>query len=562
MITVYFDNTTPYIVRPTPFVSIATQPIRNKVGYLGSTYTITLTGTILAEEGSPFWSSGAGGYSTSSVRPDRESVPVDDKLHSILVKQNMLRQLFARDGQRVEISNAANSREPAIVFYATLQSIDFEEGPYVDICRYTVTLEATSITNSAGELSKESKEGLILDSEYGAVYGGGNTENDIITNYGGIVEDYQESWSIETDENGGETDSVNPTLFIPRSYTIVRNVSATGRTTYINGVKQEAWVHAREFLKKNFIDYTATRYPDYPLTQLYGKDALDLIGYYGGFNHVRSENIDKTNGSVSYTDTWLICRDVAFENYNFNTSFDNQNSFVQITIDGTIKGIDGSSAGAMKYGGTNVNILPSKIDNALTKWQLISSDQQWGYSTPLYLRAQTAVNNGITFTYPVVLNPEPQSITISRNDFTGEIGYSIQYNNRPTNVISSALSESISVQDTYPGDLYTLIPVIGRPTGPILQYIGGRTEYRRNINIELVFPYANLNSGTNRTALLLTKPTLYDPPRSEINNLIKELSPLNEPGIRKCFLDPPQESWNPREGRYSLTLSWVYELEK
>ena len=48
---------------------------------------------------------------------------------------------------------------------------------------------------------------------------------------------------------------------------------------------------------------------------------------------------------------------------------------------------------------------------------------------------------------------------------------------------------------------------------------------------------------------------------AEILELIKTLSPSEEPGIRKYFLEAPTESWNPKTGSYALNLSWVYELD-
>jgi len=48
----------------------------------------------------------------------------------------------------------------------------------------------------------------------------------------------------------------------------------------------------------------------------------------------------------------------------------------------------------------------------------------------------------------------------------------------------------------------------------------------------------------------------------KIGNLIKELSPQGEPGIRKYFVNPPSESWEPKTGSYSFNLTWTYELDK
>jgi len=527
------------VIRPTPFISVSSQPIRtsSENAWLGTDYTITLTGTILDSEGSPF---SGGGFQANYNRPAAEAIDTGDASHSILTKQNALRYLFSQEGMYVEVLNADADFTPALSFNATLESINFEEGSYVNTCRYTVTLKTTAITNHQQQVENAS---LAFDG------------------FAGRISDIQESWSIEVDESASETIQTfdgNGNLigdyFIPRGYSIVRNVSATGRTTYNGGIKIDAVTNAKAYLvEKNYFVTGPQAYPNYnAITGTYGDLTLSLIGYMGGYNHVRTENIDTTNGTVSYTDTWNILRDIAYESYSFSISYDNQNAFISINIDGTIRGVDASQAYTARYGGTEGTAANTKIQNALIKFNTISNNQSWTYTNPLYLRANAAVFQ--------TLNPQPQSVSISRNDIAGEINYSVQFNNRPQNIVSSALSESISVNDTYPGDLYTLIPVIGRPTGPILQYIGGRTEYRRSVNIELIFPYTNVHYGTNRTALMLSKPTLYEPPRTQINNLIKELSPLNEPGIRKCFLDPPQESWNPREGRYSISLNWVYEL--
>lgn len=148
------------------------------------------------------------------------------------------------------------------------------------------------------------------------------------------------------------------------------------------------------------------------------------------------------------------------------------------------------------------------------------------------------------------------------NETAGEITYNLEFDNRPTNYFNDALSESINVNDTYPGDIFAIIPVIGRPTGPILQYIGGRSEYKRDLNIEIRLDYTDLGYNNDRNSLLLTKPSLNPSFKYRLNALIDDFSPRHEPGIRKYFLSPPSESWTPKEGTYTISLSWTYELDR
>ena len=103
-----------------------------------------------------------------------------------------------------------------------------------------------------------------------------------------------------------------------------------------------------------------------------------------------------------------------------------------------------------------------------------------------------------------------------------EITYSLEFNDRPYNYFTGVLSENISVNDTYPGDVFAVIPVMGRKTGPILQYIQGRTEYKRSINIELLLDYTDIPYSSERTFLMLNKPSLNEPIRTELQDLIKE----------------------------------------
>ncbi len=572
------------ILRPTPFVSISSSPIRNKTGHFGSNYTITLTGTILPHKGSPIVADGATAGTFLAPYSDSEGpISHGSKANSIIVKQNLIRELFAYDGMVMNIDTDYAGNNTSIIANVSLESINFEEGTYMDKCGYTVTLSATHLKDNLGNLFHDSMTNIFANT--GGFSGSfrdttKSNINYILATYGGFVEDFTDDWSIEVEESLGETSNTDPFTYIPKTYIVTRNTSAQGRTIYDGDQKYEAWENAKNFLIKSVLGSAGnlpSNYPDYVNTGSdleggtfnFGDILLNLSTAYGGYNHSRTENINKTTGSVSITDRWVLLQTGAYENYDVSVESSNSDPFVAFNINGSIKGATGLSAQSTFYGGTNPETNPTPAANAIAKYKTVSNNGLFDINSFIYKRVAAITN--------VAVNPQPLSISVSRNDFTGEISYAVSYNNRPLNIITEALNETISITDDYPGDLYATIPVIGRPTGPVLQYIGGRTEYRRTISINLQFDYSDIDRYTpgtvtsqnkaqqlisTRNSLLMSKPTLVDPIRSQINNLVSSLSPLNEPNIRKCFVDPPSESWEPRTGAYSLTINWIYELSE
>jgi hypothetical protein len=276
------------------------------------------------------------------------------------------------------------------------------------------------------------------------------------------------------------------------------------------------------------------------------------VAAYGGFNHVRSEQISESNGSYSVSENWVIASGTAYENFNLSVSSTIDNPFLSVSIDGNIKGL--SQISPSGFGGSDASGV-SAYDNAMNKYHNISNSGQFGMICDVYRRANNAV--------AVQLNSQPKSVTVGANQYTGEVNYNLQFDNRPTNIISGALFEEFSINDTMPGDIFAIIPVIGRPTGPILQFIGSRSEYSRDISINITMDSTKLPYGSGRNPLILKKPSVIEPTATQIANLIKELSPAGEPGVRKYFLKPgPTENWNPKAGTYSLNLGWVYEMSQ
>jgi hypothetical protein len=530
-------------LRPAPFVAISASPLRNKNAYFGNRYTITLSGTIVAND--------------TSIRLDSPMAPVDGEnsseaaLRDIMAVQKDLVDFFnvepndeASSVARLEITPGGNN--PAISFNIRFESINFEEGTYVALCKYTITLIAEKESTLGAETQPED-----------------------------LLEDFNESWSFEIDNNYGHPDTTGDNRLSSRSFIVTRTITATGRNSPTRTLKQSAtdalrddelnsppydkpaWMQAMAFIENYANPETTLNASKITDLLLYDRSKLGtfLDSSYSPYNHSRTSSIDKGAGTVTVTDSWLLARggDKALENYTSSVATSRDNPYVKVSIQGSIKGLAPKEFTDSQFA-DNTTHANSPFSKAREHYNSISNNGNFGVGCAIFKRADNVVAQS--------LNSQPLSVSLGTNEITGEITYSLEFDNRPSNYFTNVLFENISVNDTYPGDVFATIPVLGRPTGPILQFTFGRTEYRRDISIEILIDYTDLGYGTDRNALLLRKPSINEPIAGQLRDLIGILSPANEPGIRKYFVSPPTESWNPKEGRYTLSIGWTYELSE
>ena len=615
-------NVGPKVIRPCPLISIAFATNRNKMGSMGGSYTITLTGAILPDEGSPYAGAAGGVVTDASAsnqnfaavynpRPQGQSVPGSGRLGAILHKQNALRELFAIDGQKMEILPITGN-EAAITCFPTLESINFDEGVYISICRYTITLKAEVLYDKALKVLLDGSVAMnfepsgnipsMVDSAggqlafpigksyaphaytAGAGFSQRETLETMMQRVGGFVEDFSENWAIELDDGMHNTNMVDPSTSprpanILRGYRLTRNMSATGKTMFSDSGRYEAWQQAKGFILKKLYDPSGSMsdYPKLTLDHLLASGFLNLADTtFGGYNHSRTESIDKTAGTYSTSDTWLLSSGTAHESYSTSFSSSAEANASTATIEGTIKGLTSISASGNIYGGNDYNSSTTNnaYDNAVLKYQSVTNSGYFGVGCHVYKRLQNV--SSLSF------SPQPTSVTIGTNEFSGEITYNLTFSTAPGNVFMGTSSENISINDTYPGDVFAIIPVLGRANGPVLQYLGSRTEYKRDVTISMVFnstssrlvtttatPYGSSTTTLNpihqitknRDQYVFSKPSLFEPNRSLLFNLMKSLSPAYEIGVKKYFLSPPVETWNPFDRSYSISLSWTYELD-
>lgn len=581
MITIFDKNDTAYFIRPCPLISITWNTNFTQDGQLGGKYDITLTGSLLSHVGSPIYpvkKNNTGNYTdpstfATSYTQNTSDQTSDDQmgLGSLLSKQIALRELFSKTCVKVEVASVADAQtEPLITFYPKFVSINFTEGVWVDKCDYSITLEAEFLLDNnekvIGSESYASKTFKPGDTDW--VEGERIELNVLLDKIGGFIEDFQESWSIEPEDGNGNTVDPSDGENIIRVYRLSRSLSAKGKDIskyQCFGTYPPEYYKPHEQARRYIINHiqgsgtTSNHDDDYPsafpptLGSYYASGLLNLsVGAngYRGYNHSRSENVDITQGTYSVQDSWILSSGASYENYNLSYSTGLDSSRNVVSIQGTIKGLTSIPGSGSIFGGNCVPNDNTPYENAINKYREITNSGEFGGDAHTFKRANNAVGAAIT------LNPKPASVALSTNEFTGEINYTIEYDDRSSSSISGVISQSINVSDTYPGDVFAVIPVIGRPTGPVIQYIGGRTEYQRSLSMELV---VTKPSGIGRS-VLLSKPSLVEPTRTQIRNIILDYSPLNETGIRKYFVNPPQETWDPQEGRYSLNITWVYEL--
>ncbi len=492
---------------PAPFVNVNKAYQKSGDGELvGSLFTLTLTGNIVAFKGSP---DSAGVFYTGSFYPpdarleptNLESVDDDARLAAILRKEEAIRQLFSEEGHSLEFQSFDGSApmkcNPRIV------SVTFAEGIWYNTASYTIVCEADVV----------SFQGIAL-----------GEDNDQFTEY---IASANENWSIETDETPeGEG--------LPRSYRLSHSLNATGKRFYdeTGTLEKPAWEQARDWVcprmgfDSAFISSSGVR----DIAIEFGSPA------YSEFNHIRSENIDENGGNYSIVETWLLASGIAIEDFNISTRNGFDIGTTSVSIEGSIQGLEQRDA--------NLQLTTSKYDNAVTQFNIASG---------------LALSRAQTFSDSNTLNITPRSDTISKNPITGNITYSFEYDDRPSRCIDGALSETITISNVFGIDVFAAVSVLGRAIGPVLQDIGTKQALIRGLNIELAMDVTA--TGCNASELLFdNNPRVKEPSATQIQNFVNAANPSIQESASQVFVSQQQESWEPRTGRYSFNVEWTYEI--
>lgn len=498
---------------PAPLVSINKSYASTSDGkQIGTVWSISVKGSILTYKGSPDTSST---FYTGSDYPPDDTVALNEEQHlgRILRKQEAIRKLFATEGKSFEIQSFDGSAP--MKCNPRIKSIIFPEGKWFNIFEYEIQLETDIISVNGVPLGEDSKSD------------GSNIFNDYIS----ALED---NWQIETQE-----EPVNDS--IPRTYRVTHTLSATGKRFYDeNGVlTKEAWQQAKSAiiprlgLDMNFLTMSGIG---------------DIPQYFSGYNYLRSENIGASNGTYGITETWFMSSGHALENFTIDVKRGIDNSFSRVGIQGLVKGLEIRDSG--------MNLIQSKFVSASGKFNEIKSyvyDRAKQYSKLNHLHY-------IPISHSFVLNP-----------FDGTVQYTYEYDDRPSGLISHALSENITIQNSFDNDVFAAIPVLGRKVGPVLQSINTKKETTRSLNIDIIFDKNLYIGDIGYTIISIPHPRFTEPYKTEIQNLVDRIHPVksqlfgiptyNNIGqvVTRAFINDQNENWNPNTFHYTFNISWVFE---
>jgi hypothetical protein len=554
---------TDYHLVPAPLVTFNKSNYNNvgRPGF-GSDYTLSLQGTFIQTHGNPYYASGVAALSTDSwtSTPTVESTEVtaidsNDLLDATIKKQEKIRSLFTNpviSGVAKPIKITVKGWDTdydgsGLSFQAFVDEVSFDsEGRWANPGTYSVSLRTSSFLSSAnsGEFSSYSDE---TSSRY---------KISTLSESFDISEDGQKTLSFASSGDSAYLlDNVHKVYTVNRSVAIVGSPVYDESGNYVSGLAP--WQQASGYLYE-YLGLGSGQLPDTK------SKIVSLLGSsYNIANTVYQEAIDREAGSYTLTETYLAYNASSPVIETITISEDvTESERRSFNVQGNIQGLN--TIGGFETSG-------NRYANANSYWDSVSS----GVTPDAYFYAQALIGSSGW------VHPKPTSHNVSRDFAAGSVGYSYTFDDRPPNIIPGSISETITVNDTYPGEIFSVTPVIGR-NQPVIQYLNSRSEHKRSLSINVVMGAQSNNwthnssftgdvntSGTLTTGaqaklqtwLISQKPSVVY--TGEFNNIYQAVNPVNDPNFTvpngKCFHSTPTESWDAKSRTYTYNIEWTYE---
>jgi|688.fasta_scaffold00240_4 hypothetical protein len=357
-----------------------------------------------------------------------------------------------------------------------------------------------------------------------------------------------ESWTFDLNEGQFSYEYDDISNQACKTYTISRTLSATGIKKYVNGIlSKDSWRSASNWIEKRILNIieTDTKIDEHINSITIENDDIkfqpikmnsegssekivpDLNNQqrYRTFNHSRNSNTDIPNGSCTVTDTWILALDSSTCLQSFQSSVDfNQNSNAPtIEVSGEITGLN------------TYNITEKKNNAYLNAKNIINKNMSKAFNL-----AQSAYDNSgisgnlIPSAYEVKNNKQQTSVSHNRNN--GTITWSVTYI-ADKFLCDPDYVQSENITETYDNPYgeakpVAIIPIIGRPNGPVIQTFTTGKEMKKNVTIDIIL-----------------KPNK----RTLANGRLAVKGFLSGVGL----ISTNSESFNPITGAYSINIEWT-----
>lgn len=565
------DNKEYYLV-PAPLVSFSRQTYNNvgRPGF-GADYSVSLQGTLIQTHGNPYYSTSDGSASlsesgwtnTPEVEPDEiTEVSGIDRLNATIRKQELIRSLFSNPVVsgiakpiKVQIRGwdaGGGAADPGsgLYFHGFVDDISFDsDGRWANPGSYTVNMRTSNFINSANE---------VFESGYNEITQSGYMISSLSENFD-IQEDGRKTLTWDKTQAGNKKYTLD---YVDKVYTVNRSITAVGSPVYDDdgGYLDDIspWQQASGFVHE-YLNIGSGVLNSFHSIKTSGVN-LAIGGDYNLADFIYQESIDKEAGTYSLTETFVLYSGISpvIETVTVNHDI-GENGSNTINVQGTIQGlntVNGFDASGNAY------------NNALAYWTGVVDT---GVPSTAYHYARGALT-GIQW-----LHPNPLSRSIANDFAAGTISYTYNFDDRPPNIVPGSISESIQVSDTYPGEIFSVTPVIGR-SQPILQYLNSRSEYKRSLSINVTMGQLagiNENNISNGGVLLSNirttlqqlyinnKPSISAAQNTALNEIFQAMNPVNDPHFSvangRCYHSAPNESWDARTRNYSYSIEWTYE---
>lgn len=337
------------------------------------------------------------------------------------------------------------------------------------------------------------------------------------------ISDAKDSWEFQVaDTFTYQNDS--PTGVINKTYTITRNLSATG---IYNPIDNESPIlQAKKWVESKLIStLPATINPD---SMNLGIETFNVnppsnfadTSSHLSINHVRSISSDVLSGSYSVTDIWTL--------YKGSTATHD----ISVSVEGAVDRPSTSVSVSMSIQGIDTSVYSSvetnKYQNALTSFNILKT-QAYNIANAAYTDAGYAGN----------LRTIKMSESTGTNKNAGSITYSATFDDL-VNIIEGAANESINIEDDNDDGLNQVIAkidIIGKPDGPVIQDMSTTTIKSRSVTIDVV----------------MDKDHRINKPSAAAMTLVNSYKPTTN-----AFRQSKRETWNPKTGQYNLSINWEY----